>query len=159
MPLSGVFYTGTYIDGVTPDRENIVLDAQVWAALALGDAFKPYEACLQVVERMMQDDGGYAFCLSNASGGWWAEGTAFTALMYKLRGEEEKAEQILDTLGSIQNEWGQFPAATVDNLSTGLYQFDGAPLEYSTDLHLAPTAWYILTADGFNPYDFRHQRR
>ena len=32
---NGVFCTGTYEDGVTPDRENIVLDAQVWAALAL----------------------------------------------------------------------------------------------------------------------------
>lgn len=150
----GVFYTGTYDDGVTPDRENIVLDAQVWAALALGDALEPYEDSLQIVEKMKQDDGGYAFCLGNANGGWWSEGTAFTALMYKLRGEEEKAEQILETLGSIQNERGEFPAATVDNLSTGLYQFDGAPLEYSTDSHLAPTAWFILAADGFNPYDF-----
>ena len=74
--------------------------------------------------------------------------------MYSLRGEEEKAEQILNTLGSIQDEMGQFPAATVDNLSTGIYQFNGEPLQYSTDCHLAPTAWFILAADRFNPYEF-----
>jgi hypothetical protein len=28
----GVFFTGTTGDGITPSRDNIVLDAQVWAA-------------------------------------------------------------------------------------------------------------------------------
>ena len=98
--------------------------------------------------------GGYPFCQSNINGGWWAEGTAFTGLMYRLRGEDEKALEALDALCSIQNDSGLFPAATVKNLSTGIYLFDGTPWEYGNELHIAPTAWFIMAVNAFNPYCF-----
>lgn len=151
---SARFTTGTLDDGVTPNTENTVLDAQVWACLALREGFAPYEASLAVVEKMRTEEGGYAFCLANANGGWWAEGTAYTALMYLLRGEREKAFSALDAMVSIQLENGLFPAATVENLSTGFELFDGSPWEYGTDLHLAPTAWFIMAVNGFDPYRF-----
>ena len=151
---SQVFYTGTLDDGVTPSADNLVLDAQVWACMALGEDFKPYEASLEAVAAMRVAEGGYPFCASNVNGGWWAEGTAYTALMYRLRGEDERAAAALDALQSIQLESGLFPAATVDNLSTGFGLFDGSPWEYGTAPHIAPTAWFVMAVNGFNPYAF-----
>ncbi len=149
-----LFYTGTLDDGITASADNTVLDAQVWACLALGEEFSPYEAAMKVVEEMKTDEAGYSFCLTNANGGWWAEGTAYTALMYRLRSDEEKALSALAALESIQKENGLFPAATTDHLSTGFELFDGSPWEYGTSDHLAPTAWFIMSVQGFNPYAF-----
>ena len=149
-----VFYTGTQDDGVTPSTDNLVLDAQVWACMALGDAFAPYEDSLSAVAQMRTPEGGYPFCASNANGGWWAEGTAYTALMYRLRGEDEAAADALRALEGIQLADGLFPAATVDNLSTGFGLFDGSPWEYGAAPHIAPTAWFVMAVNGFTPYAF-----
>ena len=92
--------------------------------------------------------------MGNENGGWWAEGTAVTALMYALRGESAKSEAALNALCSIQLVNGLFPAATVDNLSTSLDLFDGSPWLYSSDPHIAPTAWSVMAVNGFNPYSF-----
>jgi len=153
-PAGQVFYTGTTDDGVTPSKDNIVLDAQVWAAMALGKQFQPYESALARVKTMRVADGGYPFCESNANGGWWAEGTAYTALMYRLRGDDAAATEALGALAGIQLDNGLFPAATVDNLSTGFNLFTGDPWEYGTAPHIAPTAWFIMAVNNFNPYSF-----
>lgn len=148
----GLFMTGTLDDGVTPNKSVVVLDAQVWCQMALGDAFDPYKSALDVVDKMKSPEGAYPFCLENKNGGWWAEGTAYTALMYRGIDKSEEYRQAMDALASIQLENGLFPAATVDNLSTGMDLFDGSPWEYSTDAHIAPTAWFVMAANGFNPY-------
>ena len=62
----------------------------------------------------------------------------------------------LEALEGIQMEDGLFPAATVDGLSTGFGLFDGSPWEYGTAPHIAPTAWYVMAINGFNPYSFDH---
>ena len=148
----GYFLTGTLNDGITPTRDAIVLDTQVWTALALGDSYEPYKEALKTVEKMKTDEGGYSFCLENKNGGTWLEGSAFTALMYKKLGDETKYLETMNTLASLQLKNGLLPAATVDNLSTGIYLFTGEPWVYTTDAHIAPTAWLILAANGFNPY-------
>jgi len=153
-PTEQVFYTGTTEDGITPSKDNIVLDAQVWAAMALGDQFKPFEDALSRVAAMRILGGGYPFCQSNTNGGWWAEGTAYTALMYRLRGDDAAATEALGALASIQLKDGLLPAATVDNLSTGFNLFTGDPWVYGTAPHIAPTAWFILAMNNFNPYSF-----
>ena len=150
----GLFLTGTLDDGVTPSHDVTVLDAQVWSALALTDSFDKYADALRTVEKMKTEEGGYPFCLENRNGGWWAEGTAFTALMYRERGDDKKYEEAMSALESIQLKNGLFPAATTDHLSTGMYLFDGSPWEYSADPHIAPAAWFVMAANGFNPYTF-----
>lgn len=149
-----LFMTGTTDDGVTPNRDVVALDAQVWCAMAMGDTFDKYADALKTVEKMKTEEGGYSFCLENRNGGWWAEGTAYTALMYRLRGDEAKYSEAMSALESIQLDSGLFPAATVDNLSTGMDLFDGSPWEYSKDPHIAPAAWFIMASNGFNPYTF-----
>ena len=117
-------------------------------------AYSDYTDALNVVEKMKTDEGGYPFCLENKNGGWWAEGTAYTALMYRLRGNEDKYKEAMKALEGIQLDNGLFPAATVENLSTGMELFDGSPWEYSKDPHIAPAAWLVMAANGFDPYVF-----
>lgn len=150
----GLFYTGTGNDGVTPNKSVIVLDAQVWCAMALGDEFEPYQKSLETVEKMKTAEGTYPFCLENKNGGWWSEGTAYTALMYRQIGDNEKYEEAMNALVSVQDGGGMFHAATVDNLSTGMDLFTGEAWVYTTDLHIAPTAWFIMASNDFNPYSF-----
>jgi hypothetical protein len=150
----GCFMTGTTEDGITPNESVTALDAQVWCAMALGDTFKDYEKALQLVDQMKTPEGGYPFCAENRNGGWWAEGTAYTALMFREREEISRYREAMDALCGIQLESGLFPAATNDHLSTGMELFDGSPWEYSTDPHIAPAAWFVMAANGFNPYLF-----
>jgi len=155
-PEQKCFLTGTKSDGVTPDRSNVVLDTQVWCAMALGKDFEPYKEALKTVEKMKTKEGGYPFCQENKNGGYWLEGTAFTALLYRELGDTEKYNEAMNALTAKQLESGLFPAATVDNLSTGIYLSDGSPWLYGKDPHVTPTAWMIMAAtDGFNPYFVR----
>ena len=147
----GVFYAGTGNDGKTPNKDVIVLDAQVWSALALGDKFKPYEDSLKVVKSMRTKDGAYPFYEGDKTGAWY-EGTAFTALMLYERGDTKGYQKAMDALVSAQDKGGLFPAASEDNLFTGMYLFTGDPWVYSTDLHIAPTAHFIMAVNGFNWY-------
>lgn len=150
----GIFYTGTTDNGVTPSKDNLVLDAQVWCAMALGKSFAPYESALALVDSMRTEENAYPFCAANANGGWWSEGTAFTALLLRELGRDIEATASLDTLCEVQLENGMFPAASVDNLSTGIYLFDGTPWYYGTNAHIAPAAWFVMAVNNFNPYDF-----
>ncbi len=149
-----VFYTGTGTDGKTPSRENIVLDAQVWCALALGDDFAPYQDVFKRVLAMQNTSGGFPFHEANTNGGYWNEGTAFTALALEQFGYKDAAQKSLKAVTTTQLTTGGFPAATVDGLSTGFTLFTGDPWEYGSSPHIAPTAWFVMAVNGFNPYAF-----
>ncbi len=150
----GYFYTGTDADGITPNKSVVVLDAQVWNALSLGSEFEPYSSALDLVKEMKTAEGAYPFCLGNKNGGFWCEGTAFTALMYDQRGDYNSFADAMDALCDVQLENGLFHAATVDNLSTGIILPDGNEWLYGKDPHIAPAAWFIMSENGFVPYEF-----
>lgn len=100
-------------------------------------------------------DGWYGF--TGGYDGWPEkdpEGTAFTALMYRLLGDEVQAVESLNALRNIQTYRGMIPASTVEQLPTGLDLFDGSSWNYSNDPHVAPTAWFVMAVNGFNPYTF-----
>jgi hypothetical protein len=150
----GYFYTGTTSDGFTPSTQNVVLDAQVWAALALGEEYQPYRKTAETALAMKTDLGGYPFHANSADKGTWLEGTAFTALAFSTLGMQEEADAALKVMRSLQLDSGAFPAATVEALETGFELFNGTPWTYSNDAHIAPTAWYVMACLGFNPYSF-----
>lgn len=150
----GYFYTGTGNDGVTPSKENIVLDAQVWSLLSLGENGAPYQAALTRAIAMKTEEGGYPFNAANINGGLWPEGTAFTALTLREKGLNNEAHSALDSMMNLQQADGGFPAATVANLSTGFDLFTGEPWIYSNIPHIAPAAWYVMAVSGFNPFSF-----
>lgn len=151
---NGYFYTGTGNDGVTPNKDNIVLDAQVWSLLSLGDDYAPYESSLSSAIAMKTNGGGYPFHAANTNGGWWPEGTAFTALALREYGMKNEATAALDSMLNIQQSNGGFPAATVAELSTGFELFTGDPWIYHNIPHIAPAAWYVMAVNGFNPFAF-----
>ncbi len=154
-PQEGYFYTGTGDDGVTPSKENHVLDAQVWSRLALGSAeFEPYKTALDSALAMRTAEGGYPFHAANTNGGWWPEGTAFTALTLRQVGMTAEAKSALDALKAIQLPDGGYPAATIAELTTGFDLFTGKPWTYSNIPHIAPAAWYVMAINNFNPYAF-----
>lgn len=154
-PAQGYFYTGTGDDGVTPNQDNVVLDAQVWTLLSLGEAeYAPYRAALTSALGMKTKEGGYPFHAANTNGGWWPEGTAFTALTLREDGMQAETQSALDAMLSIQQPNGGFPAATVAELSTGFDLFNGDPWTYRNILHIAPAAWYVMAVNGFNPFAF-----
>ena len=148
------FYTGTLVDGATPNKSVVVLDAQVWNAMALKEEFEPYSEALNTVESMKTEEGAYPFCQENKNGGFWCEGSAFTALMYRERCEHDRYIDTMNALCDVQLESGLFPAATVDGLSTGIYLQDGSPWEYYKVPHIAPAAWFVMAANNFDPYVF-----
>ncbi len=149
----GRFISETLEDGYTPDPRSIVLlDVQSLGALAMWDSFEPYLKTLETIESMKVKKGGYPYNRNNKNGGWWAEGTAFTALMYRVLGKEDKYEEAMKSLVGIQKENGLFPAATVKKLYTGLNLDDGSTLSFTKDTHIAPSAWFIMAANGYNPF-------
>ena len=152
---SGYFYTGTGNDGVTPNKENVVLDAQVWSLLSLGEEeYAQFEPALSNAIAMKTGEGGYPFHAANTNGGWWPEGTAFTALALREHGLQVEAQSALDAMQLIQTSNGGFPAATVEELSTGFDLFTGDPWTYRNIPHIAPAAWYVMAVNGFNPFAF-----
>lgn len=151
---TGWFYTGTTTDGVTPNTDVVVLDVQVWSAMAMEELYEPYASALDLVDSMKTEEGAYPFCQENKNGGFWCEGSAFTALMFRERGENDKFAETMNALCDVQLDSGLFPAATVDGLSTGIYLSDGSPWEYYKDPHITPTAWFIMAVNGFDPYRF-----
>ena len=148
----GRFITGTLEDSYTPDKSIVALNVQSLTALAMWDSFGPYLKTMNTIESMKVEKGGYPYNRYNKNGGWWAEGTAFTALMYRVFGKEDKYKEAMNALVKIQKSNGLFPAATVDNFYTGLIQNDGSSLEFTKDTHIAPTAWFIMAANGYNPF-------
>ncbi|MGL4606253.1 MAG: hypothetical protein ACRCU3_02200 [Eubacteriaceae bacterium] len=146
------FYVGTLEDQTTINTKNCVLDAQAWTALALEKNFKPYDKALDyTMDYFKQPDGGYAFDKNNVNGGTWVEGTAFTGLAFIFQNRKKEGESALEVVKSLQLSSGGFPAATVENLSTG---FENNPEEgsYSKMPHIAPGAWFVLGVNQFNPF-------
>lgn len=144
----GLFYIGSITDGVTPSTYNTVLDAQAWALLALGEEIESSDAVLETLASLKTSEGGYPFHKDNSNGGFWPEGTSFTALTFRKMGMEKESVSALKALVSVQLENGGFPAATVSALTTG----EG--WTYGTEPHIAPAAWYVMAVNGFNPYEF-----
>ncbi len=145
---NGYFYIGTQSDGITPTKGNIILDVHVWTILALGKDFLPDPSVIDMVISMKTTEGGFPFHKENTKGGFWSEGTAFSALAFRNMGMDADAFSALRLLEQIQLDNGGFPAATVENLSTG----DG--WGYNQDTHIAPAAWFIMAVDNFSPFVF-----
>ena len=149
----GRFVVETLEDGFTPDPTSIVLlDVQSLSGLVMWDSFAPYHKTLSTIEDLKVRKGGYAYNRNNKKGGWWSEGTAFTALMYRVHGKQNKYEEAMSALVKIQAPNGLFPAATIDKYYTGITLYDGSSLRFTNDTHIAPSAWFIMAANGYNPF-------
>jgi hypothetical protein len=151
-PASGHFWVGTTPDGVTPNRRNAGLDAQLWPLL-LADAPEMWRASLSYVEAHHAVSGGVDFN-DDRDGIWW-EGTAQAALAYRATGRMVEADRLLSAIADQFSPGGFVWASSELRLTTGLALSPASTVDdfyYYRLPHLAPTAWAALAATGWNPF-------
>jgi hypothetical protein len=151
-PETRHFWVGTAPDGVTPNRGNAGLDAQLWPLL-LPDAPEMWRASLRHVEAHHAVSGGFDFN-DDRDGVWW-EGTAQAALAYRAVGDVEESDRLLSAIAGQFSPSGFVWASSEVRLTTGLALSPASQIDdfyYHRLPHLAPTAWAALAATGWNPF-------
>ncbi len=146
----GKFWTGTRLDGVTVNRDNIPLDVQAWAPLVLREEGKPYWRSLTYSEKQHRVGGGFDF--NQDRDRIWYEGTAQMAVAYQYTGQQDKSKTLMSTLLAAQDSSGGIPAVDRDGLTTGFSLPTGEPWFYFHRLHVGATAWMVLAERGINPF-------
>lgn len=146
----GKFWTGTKLDGVTINQDNIPLDIQAWAPLALREEGKPYWRSLDYSEKQHRVGEGFDF--NQDRDRIWYEGTAQMAVAYQYTNQPEKSKALVSMLLAAQDASGGIPAANRDGLTTGFSLPNGEPWLYFKRLHVGATAWTVLAQKGVNPF-------
>ncbi len=152
---NGHLWTGTGLDGVTTNQDVEPEDVQTWSYLAtLDNRYAP--AVDWAAGRMAATDGpftGVSFSGTDTSKVWF-EGTAHLLAAYNARGaagDSAKAAALLATLqqaqtGAPNTDGKGIVAASSDGLVTGEGDI------YYAALHTGATAWYLIAAQGGNPF-------
>ena len=151
-PATEHFWVGTTPDGVTPNRLNAGLDAQLWPLL-LADAPATWRASLRYVETHQAVSSGFDFN-DDRDGIWW-EGTAQAALTYRAIGRVEESDRLLSAINGQFSPSGFIWASSTVRLTTGFALSPASQVDdfyYYRLAHLAPTAWAALAATGWNPF-------
>jgi hypothetical protein len=149
---SGHFWVGTTYDGVTPNRVNAGLDAQLWPLL-LPDAPDTWRESIHYIERHYAASGGFDFN-DDRDGIWW-EGTAQAALAYRALGRSQDADRLLSAINGQFSPGGFVWASSRVRLTTGLALSPASTIDdfyYYRLPHLGATAWAALAATGWNPF-------
>jgi len=150
---SGFFWTGTGDDGVTANSDNIPVDVQAWAVMAMPDDLEYRRGLSWAFDNCaLESDGfqGFDFNCSELDGIWF-EGTSQMALAYKIDKKFDQAQLYLEEIKKAQtqgknNNGKGIIAASHDGVSTGFHW------EYFSRLHVGATAWYLFAEMGYNPY-------
>ncbi|MCX5195392.1 hypothetical protein OOK31_16030 [Streptomyces sp. NBC_00249] len=151
----GRLWTGTGNDGVTQNRDTVPEDIQAWSYLATLDP--AYSRSIDwAATNLAATDGPYtgvSFGRTDTSKVWF-EGTAHMLAAYNQRRAPDdgtRAATLLDTLKRAQNEAPNtdgraIVAASSDGLTTGEGDI------YYASRHTGATAWFLLAAQGGNPF-------
>jgi hypothetical protein len=148
------FWTGTKVDGITINKDNIPADTNAWGLMAMDETDK-YEGGIEWVENncYVEADGFKGFDFNNDTDGIWFEGTAHMVIAYQILGDETKANLYLDELRKAQKEATNtngkgIVAASHDGVSTG---FDWR--YYANPYWNIPSWIYVFDTDApDNPY-------
>jgi hypothetical protein len=149
---SGHFWVGTTYDGVTSNRLNAGLDAQLWPLL-LSNASEDWAASLRYVGQHYGVADGFDFN-DDRDGVWW-EGTAQAALTYRALGRAQDADRLLSAINGQFSPGGFIWASSRARLTTGLGLSPASTTDdfyYYRLPHLGATAWAALAATGWNPF-------
>jgi hypothetical protein len=156
-------WTGTIGPTTDPNRAPIPLDVQTWAMLAMGDAYRDVLDWSLAQCRAGSIAAAFDFDCRDGDGAWW-EGTAQMAAALGWSGRGDEAGAILARLRMAQLRTdgpgrGAMPAASRCGLTTGFMRQWGPrnaretkPWLYSNAPHVGATAWYLLAAQGRNPF-------
>lgn len=154
-PPKGMFWVGTGEDGVKPNRHLLVEDVNSWSYLALRDP--SFASSLDwVVKNLAVSKKGFSgvsFC-RRARKGVWFEGTAHIADALLARGgpgDDEAAERYLADIEHAQLQGPNSDGKGIIAASRdGLGNCEGEA--YFASLHTGATAWYLLAAQGMDPF-------
>ncbi|MFT3905125.1 MAG: hypothetical protein QM718_02300 [Steroidobacteraceae bacterium] len=148
----GCFAAGTQEDGFTPNALR-ALDAQVLPLLGLPQATRRYAQALDTARNRLAARGG-GLRYSDAPGALWTEGTAQTALLYRLMQRQSEAGSLLALLTAQRDAQGRYYAAGPGGVATGLGLATAPQTErvYERRPHLAALAWVALAEQGWNPF-------
>jgi hypothetical protein len=131
-------------------------DVQTWGLMALGQA-DGYGAGITWAESHLtvspcaSGSTAHGFKFSDTGQGCWFEGSAHMAIALQIRGENAKADGIVQALRDVQssapnNNVAGIVAAYPSGAETG-YGWS-----YPNALHIGATAWYIFAERKHNPF-------
>lgn len=147
------FAIGTLPDGHTVNHASSGLDAQLWPQL-LPQAAAEWRRAMAYAERAHGVPGGFDF--NDDRDGLWLEGTAQAALVYRRLGRDDQAERLLGTVAAEVSPGGLVWATRQASISTGLAIGPDSTTDdfrYYRRPHLGATAWAVLAALAWNPFD------
>lgn len=134
------FFEGTDAEGRL-NASIVVMKAQAMAMLTMNN-----NGGMKYLYKCETDEGGYPY--SNATKeGYWTVGTGMASVAFAENGDTYIAAAALAAMEACQLATGAFPEASIESLFTGE---DGWYL--TDDSSLAATAWYLLAANGINPF-------
>lgn len=149
------FATGTDLDGATVNRAFIPADAQLWSYLVLRDP--RYAASVDyAATALAATDGAFQGISATADqrDTVWFEGTAQLALAQRLRGSGDDAAQARRALDTV--DLAQRTAPNHDGRGIVAASKDSAPngqgVRLYASLHTGTTSWYVLAAQGRDPF-------
>jgi len=151
----GRFYVGTTNNGKKVNNEVQPEDVNSWSYLALASPAYASSLDWDVTNLAVSSEGftGVSFCEGERSGVWF-EGTAHLADALELRGAPGDEEQAESYLADI--EYAQSHGLDSDGLgiiaASKNYLSDCEGEDYFASLHTGATAWYVLAAQGVNPF-------
>ncbi len=140
-----------------PVRNGVmVLDAQIWPLMVVPAGERPaaWNGAAARIDATLAVPGGYDF--NGDRDGLWVEGTAQAALMFRLEGDGKRAGSLMGSVLENRDAASGWLFATREKeISTGL-TIDaagaGGEFRYYRRPHLGATAWAVLAATGFNPF-------
>lgn len=140
------FWTWTETDGVTINKNLVLLSPQPLVPLAMGEEGRIYWGCLDTAQEIHGIGGGYD--MNDDRDGTWYEGTARMACALQRSGRSSEAAAVLHVLEEAQSAFstGALPASSVEPLTTG---FDWSVFRRG---HAATTSWFIFAEQGINPF-------
>lgn len=156
VPDPGLFRLGTTPEGALQGTDQVALDTQLWPLIGVADAPRSWRRSMAFAQSRMAVPGGFDF--NDDRDGLWIEGTAQAALTLRALGRRDDGTRLLDGLREQLTPGGYLFASREPRLTTGI-AIGPASTEpdffYYRRPHLGATAWAVLAATGWNPFDGR----
>ena len=149
----GLFRLGTTADGSTQPAQHVALDTQLWPSLVMRHPPSDWRRAVTYAETHLAVPGGFDF--NEDRDGLWVEGTAQAAVTFSTLGRPEAADRLMSSIARECSPSGLLFATREARVSTGLAVGPASKDQdffYYRRPHLGATAWGILAALRWNPF-------
>ena len=129
-----------YLSGDAGDAAFVSADIQALAAIVMND-----RTGISRATELRRADGGFSPD-NQTSDGFSTESTLLMALAFRNLGMEDEADRALSAVYRYQMDNGSVPGANIASLT------DGQGMPYRNLPKTSAAAWYIMAAEGYNPF-------